>query len=137
MRYHDLTRLTRLAGLHCFIPSSLKLDVWLQTFLRTSIGTSNSLQAITLRVPPFFRGEWNAFDAILSTATCISQVYLSLMFSRCSPDSAKRLRDVFTTKEYFPNLVERGGFSIYIECGGVSEMVVSLPRRGMGYSGCT
>jgi len=94
-----------------------------------------------LRMPAFSRDEWNVVDVILSNAKSISQVHLLLLFFHCLPDYAKRLWDVFMTpeltKEYIPNLVKRGGFSIFIKCQVVSEKIVSLPHRQMGYLGCT
>ena len=139
--YFDLTRLTRLTRLRYFISSGVKVDRWLQTFLRTSIGTRNSVQVITLRMlHSFSRYEWNALDVILSNASCISQAHLSLVLLHTSPAYAKELGDVLTvperTKEYIPNLMERGGFSIDIVYSEIFEKLISVPRQ-ISYSGCT
>jgi len=129
----NLTHLTRLTLLRYFIPPRFEVELWLQRFLRLSIGTPNSLQVITLRLPPSFsRDEWNALDVILSNATSISRAHLSLVLFHSSSDYARRLGDDFMApelrKEYLPNLMERGGFSINIEFWpGVPEEVISLP----------
>ena len=140
----DLTRLIHLTRLHYSLPSSVKVDLWLRTFLRTSIGTLNSLQVITLCFPPpLYRAEWNALDLTLSNATSISQAHLSLVLVLSSPDYGSYMWDLFAepefTKKYIPNLLERGGFSIDVENGawGVSGKMISFPRRQMGGSECT
>jgi len=50
------------------------------------------------------------------------------------------MQDVFTTPElvdqYIPNLMQRGGFSILIECSAIFEKIIHLPRQ-VEYLGCT
>jgi len=49
------------------------------------------------------------------------------------PGYAKKIRDIFTApelaKDYIPKLMERGGFSVAIDCQGVIETIISLPGQ--------
>lgn len=133
MRYYGLSRLTRLT----FMPPLHNVDPWLQTFLRTSIGTPNSLQVITLRLPTSFpKAEWNALDVILSNAMCISHAHLYLVAPHSSSTCGGRAWAGFMApalaKELVPNLIERGGFSLHVESfvrGVYEQTVLSLPHR--------
>jgi len=119
------------------------MDRWLQTFFRTSIGTPNSLEVVTLHLPWIDEGrlgdECIALDILLPNATSISEAHLSIVFSM-SPENANDMGDMLTApgvaEEYIPNLMERGGFSLEGKCWGLYETVISLPRRQVGYSGC-
>ena len=129
MRYSGLARLTRLT----FVLPEHEVDEWLQTSLSTCIGTPNSLRDVILWWPlfsPGSRDEWNTLDVILSNASCIPQVYLSLVALTSLPILDARTPELL--KEYIPNLMERGGFSLW-----GYERSISLPHRQIGHSTST